>query len=286
MTRKDNPSHHPHYARIFAAGFAATILMTILLYDGPSIDLPRLDIAAMIGSFLTGGLPAAWMSAVWWTGMAFHFFDLSILFPMIYASWVYGWFKGPSLLRGVAYGIALWLFSEAIEMPIVGAGFFNDHSAAEGAVVAALFFAHVLYGCVLGGMGGQQAEPGDAPEPYVDQALARHASKLKVHPSKGGTNMLSWVLIFFILAVVGVEMDFRHIVGVASEVAKVLFFVLLVALVITAIRRGLAGKNSETTGHNATRKGEANDLQDTRLSSSFTKQPLRSRLTQVERRSP
>ncbi len=266
-TRRDQPTHPPHYAQAFGAGFAATILMTILLYDGPSVDLPRLDIAAMIGSFLTGGLPATWMNAVWWTGMAFHFFDLSILFPMIYASWVYGWFKGPSLVRGIAYGIALWLFCEAIEMPIVGAGFFNDHSSAEGAVVAGLFVAHVLYGCVLGSLGGQQAESGDAPEPHAEHTPAQHASNLEVRFSKGGTDMLSWVFIFFILAVVGAEMDFSHIVGLASEVSKVLFFVFLVALVITAIRRGLAGNRSQTmehkTGHkSATRKGEATAIQD------------------------
>ena len=175
-TKLDQLPHHPRYARIFAAGFIATFLMTILLYDGPSVDLPRLDIAAMIGSFLTGGLPATWMNPVWWTGMVFHFFDLAILLPMLYASWVYGWFRGPNLVRGIAFGIVLWLLSEGVEMPIVGAGFFNDHSAAEGAVVVGLFFAHLLYGCVLGGLGGQQAESGPDPEPHAERTPARHAS--------------------------------------------------------------------------------------------------------------
>ncbi len=157
-TMQNELRHRAHVSRAIGAGFVATVLMTILMYGGPSVGLPRLDIAAMIGSFLTGGLPVIKGGGVWWTGMIVHFFDLTILFPVIYAAWAYSWFGGPPLVRGISYGIALWLLSEIIVMPIVGAGFFNDQAAAQGAVVAGLFFAHLLYGFVLGGMGGHQTE--------------------------------------------------------------------------------------------------------------------------------
>ena len=171
-TMQNQPRHGAHFGRAIGAGFVASILMTILMYGGPSVGLPRLDIAAMIGSFLTGGLPALQGSPVWWSGMIVHFFDLTILFPVIYAAWTYNWFSGPPLVRGISYGIALWLLSEIIVMPIVGAGFFNDHAAAQGAVVAGLFFAHLLYGFVLGGLGGQQAEYGRIQPPQESHTHA------------------------------------------------------------------------------------------------------------------
>lgn len=86
--------------------------------------------------------------------------------------------------------------------------------------------------------------------------------------------MLSWVLIFFVLAVVGVEMDFRHIAGLATEAAKVVFFALLVALVLTAIRRGLSGNRPPTRGNSANRIGESNATPVPPLPSGFTKHLL------------
>ncbi len=54
--------------------------------------------------------------------------------------------------------------------------------------------------------------------------------------------MLSWALLFFILALAAAVLGFGLIAGLAAEIAKILFFVFLIALVITATRRALAGR--------------------------------------------
>jgi uncharacterized membrane protein YtjA (UPF0391 family) len=48
-------------------------------------------------------------------------------------------------------------------------------------------------------------------------------------------NMLSWAVIFFIIAVIAAALGFTGIAGAAASIAKILFFVFLVLFVVALI---------------------------------------------------
>ncbi len=47
--------------------------------------------------------------------------------------------------------------------------------------------------------------------------------------------MLSWALVFFIVAVIAATFGFGGIAGAATGIAKILFFIFLVAFVISLV---------------------------------------------------
>lgn len=55
--------------------------------------------------------------------------------------------------------------------------------------------------------------------------------------------MLSWIIAFFILALIAAALGFGGIAGAASGIAQILFFVFLLLLIISAIARAVRGRN-------------------------------------------
>jgi hypothetical protein len=138
-------------------GFFGTLVMTILLYLAPLAGIPKMDIAAMLGSLFGHGIPAT-VSGLWWAGMVWHFLNGTIIFSLIYAYFVYGRLPGSNSLRGVIWGLFLWIAMELILMPITGSGVFNDHTVYPLERIFGSFVVHVIYGAVLGAIAGAQAE--------------------------------------------------------------------------------------------------------------------------------
>jgi len=58
-------------SRAIAAGFVGTLLMTAIMMLAPAMGMPKMDIAAMLGSMLAGQPPAMGSSA-WLVGFAMH----------------------------------------------------------------------------------------------------------------------------------------------------------------------------------------------------------------------
>lgn len=54
--------------------------------------------------------------------------------------------------------------------------------------------------------------------------------------------MLFWALTFFILAIVSAAMGFGGIAGAAAGIAKILFFIFVILLVVSAIVGALRGR--------------------------------------------
>ena len=86
-------------SKAIGAGFVATLVMTMMMYMAPMMGMPKMDIAAMLGSMFTSGMPQT-LSGPWWTGMIIHFINGTVIFPTIYAYWVYPMLAGGSWLRG------------------------------------------------------------------------------------------------------------------------------------------------------------------------------------------
>ncbi|HWD67455.1 MAG TPA: DUF1328 domain-containing protein [Caulobacteraceae bacterium] len=53
--------------------------------------------------------------------------------------------------------------------------------------------------------------------------------------------MLGWVLGFIVLALIAGALGFFALAGMAAMIAKILFFVFLILLVVSFFRRGVGG---------------------------------------------
>ena len=147
MNPRDVLEIGPRLTRAISAGFVATVLMTLLMYWAAPLALGQpMDVAAMLAT-ATGGS--------WLFGMTFHFINGTLIFPAIYARGLYPWLSGSPAMRGATFGTVLWLLSQTIVMPMMGAGFFSSAAGGFTAVVVSLL-AHWVYGGLLGGLAGER----------------------------------------------------------------------------------------------------------------------------------
>ena len=107
------------------------------------MGLPKMDIAAMLGQVLGG----------WAPGMMMHFVNGVVIFPLIFAYLLFPRLPGAPTVKGITWGAMLWLMSQLIVMPMMGAGIFG---LKMGGIVPAFasLAGHVVYGALLGWIGG------------------------------------------------------------------------------------------------------------------------------------
>jgi len=72
--------------------------------------------------------------------------------------------------------------------------------------------------------------------PLNDYRVSRHEAN-----EKEKNKMLYWALVFFIITIIAVVFGFGGIAAGAASIAKILFFIFLVAFVVTLLL-GLVGK--------------------------------------------
>lgn len=144
--------------RAMLAGLVGTVIITVLIYAGPLVGLPEMDIAALIGWFLTGMQPAPWTS-VWWLGMLEHFVNGAVIFPLAYAYALYPLLPGQPLVKGLIWGALLFLFAQAVVVPLIFClGFFSHfYFDEQPAVLLSSLAGHLVYGGVFGVIAGEQA---------------------------------------------------------------------------------------------------------------------------------
>jgi uncharacterized membrane protein YagU involved in acid resistance len=137
----------PNFGRAILGGFVGTVVLTMLMYVGaPMMGIPKMDIAAMLGSMLGG----------WSMGMVMHFINGVILFPLFYASVLFSKLRGTAVTKGIAWGLTLWLVAGLMVMPTMGAGFFGTANGGLMAAAASLM-GHIVYGTLLGLIAGGPA---------------------------------------------------------------------------------------------------------------------------------
>lgn len=138
--------------RSILGGFVGTLVVTILLYLAPEVGLPKMDIAARMGSLFHGSNAPEPMSNAWWLGMVFHFVAGTIVFPVLYAYFLATRLFGNSWTKGTTWGLILWVITEAVLMPIVGMGFFSSKAPDYWALLVSSLMAFLIYGALLGGL--------------------------------------------------------------------------------------------------------------------------------------
>lgn len=144
-------------ARLLVAGFVATVLLTVMFYPAFIFGVPMLDFATTLGAWL-GHETAAPLSDIWWQGVGEHFFNGVIVFPLLYA--FAGYRHLPARrpwVKGVAWGLALFLIGQYFFVPLHGLGLFSIDAPDPEIFLLANLLACLSYGLVFGALAGSFA---------------------------------------------------------------------------------------------------------------------------------
>jgi len=143
----------PEITKAVIGGVAGTVVMTLMMmFVAPMMTGQPMDIAAMIGDMMGGS---------YMIGMIIHIMMGVILFPLVYVYVVYSLVPGSPVVKGLIWGVVLWLMAAAVVMPMAGAGFFMSNIGGMMAVVAALM-GHLVYGGLLGYLAGDGSSTANA----------------------------------------------------------------------------------------------------------------------------
>jgi len=135
---------NPTFGKVIAGGAAGTVAMTAVMYGVAPMMGVHMDIAAMLGTMLGGS---------WIAGLAMHVMNGVVVFPAVYVFGFRRLIPGPEVFRGLALGAGLWLLSQLVVMPMMGAGVFSSEAGGMMAAAGSLM-GHLLYGGLLGLVSG------------------------------------------------------------------------------------------------------------------------------------
>ena len=147
----------------FLGGFVGTTIITLMVsFGSPDLTGGPSDLTAL----LAGMLGVSWIGGLW-----VHFLIGTVVLPMIYVLFLNRVLAGGAAVRGMAWGLLLWLVSQALVIPAAGGGFFSANAGGLKAVLDSLI-GHLVYGLTLGVFAGA---------PRSGSYLARRAYGLAPH---------------------------------------------------------------------------------------------------------
>ncbi len=136
-------------SRAIIGGAVGTGLLTTMMYlVAPAMTGRAMDIAAMLSSVMGGS---------WALGMMAHLANGIIVFPLVYILVVSQRLPGTPWLRGMVWGIVLWLLAQLVMLPAMGSGFFGAKAGGMPSAISSLL-GHLVYGVVLGAVAGAPEE--------------------------------------------------------------------------------------------------------------------------------
>ena len=130
--------------RAAAAGLVGTGVMTALLLVEPSVGLPKIAMGQVLSTSL--GLTSAHLTIGPALGWALHFL-IGMSFALLYAAVFERRLPGTPLIRGLLYGLLVFVVAQLVFMPLVGGGVFSrgDVELLTGSLVG-----HLVYGGLTG----------------------------------------------------------------------------------------------------------------------------------------
>jgi uncharacterized protein DUF6789 len=134
--------------RAVLAGIVGTVVMTALMLAGPMVGLPKLAIGELLSTLLA--VSVAYLPISPLAGWAIHA-AVGIALAILYAGIVIDKLRGTPAARGALYGFCIFLFAQAVFMPLVGAGLF---SRGDVPMIVGSLIGHLGYGAVLGAIYG------------------------------------------------------------------------------------------------------------------------------------
>jgi hypothetical protein len=135
---------NPNWKRAIVGGFVGTLALTFMIYQvAPMMGMGKMDIADQLGQIFGS----------WTMGMVVHFIIGTVVYSLIYALLAYHFLPGPPVVKGMVWGVVLWLGLQLVGMPMMGAGVFGTRAGGTKAVIGSLV-AHLVYGSLLGSIAG------------------------------------------------------------------------------------------------------------------------------------
>jgi len=137
----------PSIWKAIAGGFIGTVILTLMMHIVAPMMGVRMDIVGKLGEMTNTGMAG---------GLLMHFLNGTVIFPLIYVHLLYRWLPGAPWQKGLLWGVILWLGLEVVMTPMMGGGIFSMEIGGMKAVMAALI-GHLVYGAILGIVGGAPA---------------------------------------------------------------------------------------------------------------------------------
>jgi uncharacterized membrane protein YagU involved in acid resistance len=140
--------------RAVVAGVVGTAVMTALLLIEPSVGLPKIAMGQVVSTSL--GLASASLAIGPALGWVIHFL-VGILLAIVYAAFFISRLPGSALVRGLIYGMLVFLVAQVVFMPLAGIGFF---SRGDFELIAGSLLGHFVYGGLTAWIYGEPATAG------------------------------------------------------------------------------------------------------------------------------
>ena len=132
----------PRLTQAVIGGLAGTILITLMMYYvAPLMMSGPMDIAGMMGDML--GTSSR-------VGMLVHFMLGAVVFPAIFAFVLWDKLPGGDWMKGLVFGMALFLIAQVVVMPMAGAGILSANHPEQMMALVGSLMGHAIYGIVLG----------------------------------------------------------------------------------------------------------------------------------------
>ena len=130
--------------RAILAGLLATAVMTALWLVEPKLGLSRLAVGNILSSLLA--VVTAYASVGPVVGWAIHLV-IGVTLSLLYAATLVKLLPGPPIIRGLLYGVLIFILAQLVFMPLVGAGVF---SRGDPQMLIGSLLGHLVYGGLVG----------------------------------------------------------------------------------------------------------------------------------------
>jgi uncharacterized membrane protein YagU involved in acid resistance len=128
--------------RVIFAGLVGALSMALASYVFNAMGVPMVDFGRLIATKMLG-----YHSHGTRLGFAMHLVN-GVLLALLYAVLVAQWLPGTPWMKGIIYGILLWLGMMLVVLPALGDGVLGLKTSR--AVAPSALAAHLLYGLSLG----------------------------------------------------------------------------------------------------------------------------------------
>lgn len=123
------------------AGFIASVVMAVIMgYVAPLLGLPQAGVVRKI-SFIALDLKIA--------TVLYFFIKRAILLPLIYVLIIRGNLRGPEWLKGVIFGIGVWLFTRVVIVSLGGGNMFNFNNPEQMGFIVVGLVGNSVYGVIV-----------------------------------------------------------------------------------------------------------------------------------------
>jgi uncharacterized membrane protein YagU involved in acid resistance len=136
---------NPKLVSALVAGLIATSIVTLLAFVGPVLGPSPIDLVSILASLVLGLAGQPFILA-----LTVHLIAGSVIFPVLYVFLAYPFLAGPPWLRGLTWGVALWMLVQLVLLPMAGVGVFSFRAPRPLLTAGSSLLTHVLYGLILG----------------------------------------------------------------------------------------------------------------------------------------